>query len=121
MVLSRVLTATGATGLLFLSLRGFCQPWEAARAFGVALPENGTPTPYMHVKADRDATFGAMLLVIAKYADARTLRAVMLCSSISPLVDAAIVARHGKSRDTIVHLVTAAYIFGTAWLASSGR
>ncbi len=121
MVLSRVLTATGATGLLFLSWRAFSQPRGAARAFGVALPESAAPTPYMHVKADRDATFGALLLVIAKYADARTLRSVMLCSSISPLVDAAIVARHGKRRDTIVHLVTATYIFITAWLAGSGR
>ncbi len=121
MVLSRVLTAIGATGLLFLSWRAFSQPREAARAFGVALPENGAPTPYMHVKADRDATFGALLLVVAKYADPRTLRAVMLCSSINPLVDAAIVARHGKANDTIVHLSTAVYIFGTAWLAGSGR
>lgn len=75
----------------------------------------------MHVKADRDATFGALLLIIAKYADTKTLRAVMLCSSISPLVDATIVARHGRSKATTVHLATAAYIFGTAWLAGSGR
>ncbi len=121
MVLSRALTVTGATGLLFLSWRACSQPRGAARAFGVELPGSIAPTPYMYVKADRDATFGALLLVVARYADAKTLQSVMLCSALSPLADAVIVARYGRSRDTMVHLATAAYIFATSWLAGHGR
>lgn len=120
MTLSQGMTYALAAALLALSARAAFAPRGAALAYGVPIPEEIDPTPYLEVKANRDFVLGG-LLVIAASASHSILSSALLVGAIAPVADAWTVKRHGQASATVVHLGTAAYLIVTGAIAASGH
>ncbi len=120
MTISQGMTYALAAALVALSARAAFAPRGAALAYGVPIPEETAPTPYLEVKANRDFVL-AGLLVVAASASHSILCGALFVGTIAPLADAWTVKRHGKASDTAVHLGTAAYLIVAGALAASGH
>jgi hypothetical protein len=120
MTISQGMTYALAAGLVALSARAAFAPRGAAFAYGVAIPDGVTPTPYLEVKANRDLVLAGLLVVSASASN--TILAFALCvGAIAPAADAWIVARHGKISGAAVHLGTVAYLIVAGILAATGH
>jgi hypothetical protein len=120
MRISQGMTYALAAALAALSARAALAPRGAALAYGVPLPEEIAPTPYLEVKANRDLVLAALLVVNAS-ASRSVLASALFLGAIAPVADAWIVSRHGKISGTAIHLGTAAYIVVAGALAATGR
>ncbi len=118
MTTSQGMTYFLATALVAVSLRAALSPRGAALAYGVPIPKETVPTPYLEVKANRDFVLAALLVVTAS-ASRSTLAFALFFGAIAPAADACIVSRHGKSSDTVVHLGTVAFMLIAGALAAS--
>jgi len=75
--------------LLFLALRGFVAPAEAARGFGI--PVVDLPDLfYLRVKADRDLSSAAALFLLIALRERRGLGAFVGAATVQPLCDLAL-------------------------------
>ncbi len=117
MTISQGMTYTLAAGLVALSARAASAPRGAAFAYGVPIPKDITPTPYLEVKANRDFVLAALLVVTAS-ANHSILAFALFSGAIAPAADAWIVKRHGKLSGTAVHLGTVAYMILAGVLAA---
>ena len=120
MSISQGMTYALAAALVALSARAAFAPRGAALAYGVPIPDETAPTPYLEVKANRDLVC-AGLLVVAASASQSILAFALFVGAIAPAADAYIVSRHGKLSGTAVHLATVAYIIAAGVLAASGH
>jgi hypothetical protein len=109
-----------AAGLAALAARAAFAPRGAALAYGVPIPENTAPTPFLEVKANRDLTLAALLVVTAS-ASQSILAFALFFGALAPAADAWIVARHGKMSATPIHLGTVVYLIIAGALAASGH
>ena len=86
---SRLELALGALlGLfiLFLALRGFVVPAEAARGFGIPVRDL-SDLFYLRVKADRDLSSAAAIFLLIALRERRALGAFVGVAAIQPLCD----------------------------------
>ena len=120
MTISQGMTYALATALVALSARAALAPRAAALAYGVPIPDGTAPTPYLEVKANRDFTLAALLVVTAS-ASQSILACALFFGAIAPAADAWIVSRHGKISGTAVHLGTVAYLIVAGTVAASGH
>jgi hypothetical protein len=120
MTISQGMTYGLAAALLIFSALAAFAPRGAALGYGVPIPEQIAPTPYLEVKANRDFVLAALLVVVA-FASNAILAFALFFSAIAPAADAWIVARHGKLSGTAVHLGAAAYLIVAGALAASGH
>ncbi len=120
MTISQGMTYAVAAALVGLSARAALAPRGAALAYGVPIPEETAPTPYLEVKANRDLVLAGLLVVTAS-ASHSVLASALFVGAIAPTADAWIVMRHGKSSGTAVHLGTVAYLIVAGALAASGH
>ncbi len=72
--------------LLFLALRGFVAPAEAARGFGIPVVDPADLF-YLRVKADRDLSCAAALFVLMARRERRALGAFVGVATVQPLCD----------------------------------
>jgi hypothetical protein len=84
--LSFVLAALLAAFMLFLGVRGFAVPVDAAKGFGLALLDAGDAV-FVRIKAGRDLSLGLMLVALLVLRMRSALAAVVLAASVIPLVD----------------------------------
>jgi uncharacterized protein DUF4267 len=75
--------------LLFLALRGFVAPAEAASGFGIPVVDSADLF-YLRVKADRDLTSAAALLLLIALRERRALAAFVGVATVQPLCDLAL-------------------------------
>ena len=75
--------------LLFLALRGFVAPAEAARGFGVPVVDSADLF-YLRVKADRDLSSAAALFLLLAVRERRGLGAFVGAATAQPLFDLAL-------------------------------
>ena len=120
MTISQGMTYTLAAALVALSARAAFGPRGAALAYGVPIPEEAAPTPFLEVKANRDFVLAGLLVVTAS-ASQSVLASALFVGAIAPAADAWTVSRHGKISGTAVHLGTVAYLIVAGTLAASGR
>ena len=120
MTISQGMTYALAAALVALAARAAFAPRGAALAYGVPAPEGTEPTPSLEVKANRDLTLAALLVVTAS-ASQSILAGVLFCGAFAPAADAWIVARHGKISGTPVHIATVAYMIVAGALAATGH
>jgi hypothetical protein len=120
MRISRGMTYALAAALVALSARAAFAPRGAAFAYGVPIPDEAAPTPYLEVKANRDLVLAGLLVVTAS-ASRPVLASALFVGAIAPAADAWTVSRHGKMSGTAIHLATVAYLIVAGALAASGR
>ena len=72
--------------LLFLALRGFVAPAEAARGFGIPVMDS-TDLFYLRVKADRDLASAVVIFLLIARGERRALGAFVAVATIEPLCD----------------------------------
>ena len=118
MTISQGMTYALSAALMALSARAAFAPRDAALAYGVPMPEETAPTPYLEVKANRDFVLAGLLVVTAS-APHLILTSALFVGAIAPAADAWIVSRHGKSSGTAVHLGTVAFMIVAGALAAS--
>ncbi|HEV2738726.1 MAG TPA: DUF4267 domain-containing protein [Candidatus Elarobacter sp.] len=120
MTISQGMSYALAAAMLALSLRSAFAPRAAANDYGVPLPEDADPTPYLEVKANRDFVLAGLLVVVAN-AGHSVLAFALFIATIAPAADALTVKRHGKISATAVHLGTAAFMIVAGTLAALGH
>ena len=120
MTISQGMTYALAAGLVVFSARAALAPRGAALAYGVPIPEDTAPTPYLEVKANRDFVLGALLVIFAS-ANQPVLALALFLGAIAPAADAWTVSRHGKISGTAIHVGTVAYMIVAGALATSGH
>jgi hypothetical protein len=121
MILSQIASIALGIGMLFLGVREAITPRTAARGYGIPVAAGSEPTPYLGVKANRDIALGILLILIALTTSPAVLAATLVIATLCPAWDAALVLHHGRSKDAIVHIATAAYMLLFALLAIAGR
>jgi hypothetical protein len=72
--------------ILFLALRGFVAPAEAARGFGIPVVDSADLF-YLRVKADRDLSSAAAIFTLLALGQRRGLGAFVAAASVQPLCD----------------------------------
>jgi hypothetical protein len=75
--------------LLFLALRGFVAPAEAARGFGIPAVESADLF-HLRVKADRDLSSAVAIFVLIALRERRALGAFVGVATVQPLCDLAL-------------------------------
>ena len=120
MTISQGMTYALAAALVALSAGAAFAPRGAALAYGVPIPEEAAPTPFLEVKANRDFVLAGLLVVTAS-ASQSVLAGALFVGAIAPAADAWTVSRHGKISGTAVHLGTVAYLIVAGALAASGH
>jgi hypothetical protein len=83
--------------MLFLAVNGFLAPGPAARGFGIPIVDSADLF-YLRVKADRDVTIGAVLLLLAALRERRALGALVAVSTVAPLCDLALSLADARGR-----------------------
>jgi uncharacterized protein DUF4267 len=104
--------------LLFLALRGFVAPAEAARGFGIPIVDLADLF-YLRVKADRDLFSAAAVFVLLARRERRALGAFMGVATLQPLCDLVLSltdARGQAGYALAVHGSTVLYCVGLAAL-----
>lgn len=120
MTISQGMTYILAAALVALSARAAFAPRGAALAYGVPLPDEPAPTPFLEVKANRDFVLAGLLVVTAS-ASQSVLAGALFVGAIAPAADAWTVSRHGKLSGTAIHLGTVAYLIVAGALAAMGH
>lgn len=120
MTISQGMTYALAAALLALAARAAFAPRHAALAYGVPVPDDTIPTPYLEVKANRDFVLAALLVVTAS-ASRPILAFALFFGAVAPAADAWIVAHHGKLSGTIVHMSTVAFMLVAGTFAATGH
>lgn len=104
--------------LLFLAVRGFMAPAEAARGFGIAIADPADLF-YLLVKADRDLASGAVIFALMALRERRALGAFVAVATVQPLCDMVLSladARGHAGYALAVHGSAALYCAGLAAL-----
>ena len=112
-----------ALGIVFIGARFFFAPHAAAAAYGVSVGPDPRWEAYLSVKAVRDIASGLFTMILILNQSAHLLGWFILAATIIPLVDAAIVLRHGGTRTVAfgIHGVTAVAMLITSGLLLLGR
>lgn len=103
--------------LLFIGARFLLAPRASAAGYGIPAKDDGD-VAYLTIKGLRDATFGAVGLILIAFTDAHAVAWYMLAVAIAPLGDTLIVLRHGGPKATAfgVHFATAVVVLINAAL-----
>lgn len=104
--------------LLFLAVRGFMAPAEAARGFGIAVVDPADLF-YLHVKADRDLGNAAAIFILMAMRERRALGGFVGVATVQPLCDMLLSmadARGHAGYALAVHGSAALYCVGLAAL-----
>lgn len=98
--------------VVFIGLRFLLAPHAAAAGYGVPVAKDGDAAAYLTIKGIRDASYGVLGLALLAFAGAPAEAWFMLVVALNPLVDTAIVLRHGGTRATAfgIHFATAVVV-----------
>ncbi|MBF8189813.1 DUF4267 domain-containing protein [Nonomuraea sp. K274] len=104
--------------VVYIGARFLLAPHASAAGYGVPAKKDGDAAPYLTVKGIRDLSYGILGLALVAFADARAVAWFMLVVALNPLVDTAIVLRHGGTKATAfgVHFATAVVVLINAAL-----
>ena len=118
--ISQGMTYVLAAGMLVVAARTAVVPRKAAAAYGIPLPEDTAPTPYLETKVNRDVVLSALVVVAASAGSSVLARALFL-ATLAPVADAWNVRRHATTSATAIHLETAAFMLVAGALAAAGH
>jgi hypothetical protein len=114
-----ILAGLLAAAIILIGARFLIAPRVAAAGYGVpADPNQPEVRAYLNVKGIRDITTGLFVAVLMLAGATHLVGWVMLVAILIPIVDAAVVLRHGGAKSTAygVHGGTAAVMLITAAL-----
>lgn len=103
--------------VVFIGVRFLLVPKAAAAGYGVPAKQDGDAA-YLTIKGLRDFSYGILGVALLAFAGAHAEAWFMLVVALNPLVDTAIVLRHGGTRATAfgIHFATAVVVLISAAL-----